>query len=101
MSEIVFGIIGAVVGIMGMVTAVITVSRNKKSDDKAEAKEDGVVLTELGYIKKGIHGIEERLSKQESQYIGLVEQLVEVRASTKQAHKRIDALEAYHKPVTK
>ena len=55
-------------------------------------------MTELGYIKKGIDGIEQRLEKQENQYIDVVRHLTAVEESTKQAHKRIDKLEKYHTP---
>lgn len=90
--------LSAVFGIGGLVFGIISAVRNKKTDDTKEAKEDGIVLTELGYIKKGIHGIEQRLEKQENQYVEVVTQLAEIKASTKQAHKRIDKLEGYHTP---
>ena len=96
--EMLFGVLGAVVGALGVVFGLVTALRNKKTDDKSEGEKDGVVLTELGYIKKGIDGIEKRLERQERQYIDVVRQLTEVKDSAKQAHRRIDALEAYHKP---
>ena len=55
------------------------------------------MLTELGYIKKGIDGIEHRLEKQENLYVEVVTQLAEIKASAKQAHKRIDVLEEFRK----
>ena len=96
--ELVFGIIGAAVGVFGAFVGCFSLLRNKKSDDVCEGEKDGVVLTELGYIKKGIDGIEKRLEKQENQYVDIVKHLTKVEESAKQAHKRIDALEAYHKP---
>lgn len=96
--EIIFGTVGALAGVSGIVFSVVTASKNKKADDKKEGKEDGVVLTELGYIKKGIDGIERRMEKQETQYVKVIAKLTEVESSAKQAHKRIDALEEYHKP---
>lgn len=98
MANLVIGIIGAVVGVAGVVFGLITALRNKKNDDKAEGKYDGVLATDVGYIKKGIDGIERRLEKQESQYIDILKHLTEVEVSTKQAHKRIDKLEQYHLP---
>ena len=98
MANMVIGIIGAAVGIAGVVFGLITALRNKKNDDKAEGKYDGVLATDVGYIKKGIDGIEKRLEKQESNYVGVVARLTEVDASVKQAHKRIDKLEKFHLP---
>lgn len=91
-------IFSAIFGIGGLIFGIITAVRNKKTDDTKEAKEDGIVLTELGYIKKGIDGIEQRLEKQENQYVDVVRHLTAVEESTKQAHKRIDKLEKYHTP---
>ena len=98
MAELIFGVAGIVTGVAGTICALVVATRNKKKDDKKEGKEDGVVLTELGYIKKGIDGIERRMEKQETQYINVIAKLTEVESSAKQAHKRIDALEEYHKP---
>lgn len=95
--ELMFGIIGAVVGVLGALVGYFSLLRNKKADDVSEGEKDGVVLTELGYIKKGIDGIEKRLEKQENQYVDVVKHLTKVEESAKQAHKRIDALEAYYK----
>lgn len=96
--EMLSGILSVIFGIGGLVFGIITAVRNKKNDDSKEAKEDGIVLTELGYIKKGIHGIEQRLEKQESQYVDVIRHLTAVEESAKQAHKRIDKLEKYHTP---
>lgn len=96
--ELALGIIGACVGIAGTIFGLVSVFRNKKIDDKSEGEQGGMLHTDIGYIKKGIDGIERRLEKQESQYINIVQQLTEVEVSTRQAHKRIDSLEKYHIP---
>lgn len=98
METIIFGIITAIVGLCSLIISFVALSRNKKSDDRTEGKESGVLFTELGYIKKGIEGIEQRLEKQETQYINVIAQLTSVEASVKNAHRRIDALEKYHIP---
>lgn len=97
-ASAIVGIIAAVIGFGSLIVSIIVLSKNKKADDKHDGEKDGVVLTELGYIKKGIDGIESRLEKQENKYVDIVAQLTEVKVSTKQAHKRIDDLEQYHKP---
>lgn len=98
MWEIAFGCLGAVTGLSGMICAIIAATRNKKKDDKTEGKEDGVILTELGYIKSGIDDIKHKQEEQEKQNLDFVKHLTAVEESTKQAHKRIDKLEKYHTP---
>ena len=96
--EIALGIIGACVGVAGMVFGMVAMFRNKKTDDKNEGEHEGAVRADLGYIKKGIDGIEHRMEKMETKYVDVIKALTEVEASAKQAHKRIDKLEQYHTP---
>ena len=98
MVEIVSFVLSAVFGVGGLVFGIITAVRNKKTDDTKEAKEDGIILTELGYIKSGVDDIKHKQEEQEKQNIDFVRHLTAVEESTKQAHKRIDKLEKYHSP---
>lgn len=92
----IFTAIATGVGFVGTACAVIfgyvAFSRNKKQDDCTEAKQDGVVLTELGYIKSGVDDIKRKQDKQEQQHIEVVTRLTAVEESTRQAHRRIDEL---------
>lgn len=51
----------AAIGACGTVCAIIfgyqAYKRNNKGDNRDEGKKDGVVLTELGYIKSGVDDI--------------------------------------------
>lgn len=91
-------VLSAIFGIGGLVFGIISAVRNKKTDDTKEAKEDGIVLTELGYIKSGIDDIKHKQEGQEKQNLEFVRELTAVEESAKQAHKRIDKLEKYHTP---
>lgn len=86
-------IIGIIVGIAGAVFGCVTFFRNKKSDAAAGGKKDGIVLTELGYIKSGVDDIKRKQEKHDEQYVVVVSRLTAVEESTKQAHKRLDRLE--------
>lgn len=96
--EIISIVFSAFFGIGGLVFGIISAVRNKKTDDTKEAKEDGIVLTELGYIKSGIDDIKHKQFEQDKQNLNFVKELTAVEESTKQAHKRIDKLEKYHSP---
>jgi len=94
----IFTVVASVIGFIGTVCAIvfgyIAFSRNKKRDECSEAKQDGVVLTELGYIKSGVDDIKRKQDKQEQQHIEVVTRLSAVEESTKQAHHRIDELKS-------
>ena len=80
-------------GICGIVFGVVSILRNRKQDDTDEGKQIGVVLTELGYIKKGVDNVERKQDEQDKQYKEILKDLTAVQESAKQAHHRIDGLE--------
>ena len=89
--------IGVLVGILGTVCSVvfayIAFGRSRKKDDAAYGQKDGIVLTEIGYIKSGVDDIKRKQEHQEDQHIEVISRLTGVEASAKQAHKRIDAIQ--------
>ena len=95
MSEI-SGIILSVLSALGIVFSIlfgyIAYKRRDKCDNETEGKKDGVLLTEIGYIKSGVDDIKRKQEKQDEQYVGVVTRLTAVESSTKQAHHRIDTI---------
>ena len=87
-------VISVIAAICGVVYGAINYSRNKKKDNAEDGKESGVILTELGYIKSGVDDLKRKQDKQDEQMLNLLRQLTAVEESSKQAHKRLDALEA-------
>ena len=73
-------------GALGVVAALRLVQR----DAADEGKSDGVMMTEIGYIKASIDEVKAKLDRQDERYTGICERLAAVEASAKQAHKRLD-----------
>jgi len=92
-------ILSAVLGILGTICAIVfgysTYKRNRKADDNTEGKANGMMLTEIGYIKSGIDDIKRKQEKQDALYVDVVTKLTAVEASAKLAHKRIDRIEGH------
>lgn len=90
--------VSIIFGIVGVISCIIfsysTYARGKKADDTVDAKKDGVVLTELGYIKSGVDDIKRKQEKQEQQHIEVISRLTAVEESAKQAHHRIDEIKS-------
>lgn len=80
-----FAAFGALLGYLGY-------KRNSDKDTAASGKSNGVVLTEIGYIKSGIDDIktEQRDMRKANQEV--FTRLATVEASAKQAHKRLDEM---------
>lgn len=90
--ETIFGIIGTVAAIL---FGYLAFSRNKKADDSAEARMDGQVMSELGYVKSGIDDIKNEMKDQRHTNMQIAERLSAVESSAKQAHHRIDRIEGH------
>ena len=69
--------------------AFLAFKRNDKKDTKEEAKNEGVIFSEIGYIKSSIDRIQKNLDKLEERYSNLSTKIVKVEESVANAHKRI------------
>ena len=83
---------------LGVIVSIAAFSRNKTKDDKVEGREDGIVMSELGYIKGSIDNVSKKMDKQDERHLAMVERLSKVEASAKQAHLRIDRMEGREYP---
>ncbi len=86
-------VISIACALLGAGIGVATFKKNSEKDAAEEGKNDGVFLTEIGYIKAGIDDIKRKQDKQDEQYIKIAERLTAVEESAKQAHHRINRLE--------
>lgn len=87
----------AIIAVLGTLITVIlgylAWKRTYRKDAEACGTKDGMVLTEIGYVKAGIDDIKKRQEKQGDQHIEVITRLTAAEASVKQAHHRIDAIE--------
>lgn len=95
--SIIFGAIGTLVGVFGAIAAF-------KKSNKEEGMQDAETKTQLSYISKGVDDIKLDMKdirldmkaneqKVQSQFLEMTKELTEVKASAKQAHKRLDKIE--------
>ncbi|MDO5015299.1 MAG: hypothetical protein Q4E28_05040 [Clostridia bacterium] len=74
----------------------IAYKRKEKCENETEGKKDGVLLTEIGYIKSGVDDIKRKQEKQDEQYVIVMTRLATVESSVKQAHHRLDEISKEH-----
>lgn len=91
-------LVGILTGVGGFLLSYISHRRTQHKDASEAGKAGGVVLTELGYIKGGIDDIKRKQETQDKNHLEMVARMVAVEASTKQAHKRIDAITGDKRP---
>lgn len=90
--------IGVICTLLGLCISYAVFTRNKTKDDKAEGRQDGVMLTELGYIKANTDEIKNEQREQRKINTEMTTRLAKVEASAKQAHLRIDRIEGHEYP---
>lgn len=78
------------IAVIGCALSVGTFFIGRLTAAKSTGQQTGQVLTELGYIKKGIDGLEQKMEKMEQNYTKL-----DVRVS-----KLEEAIRIYHKEGT-
>ena len=86
--------VSVVAAISGIILGWMGRSRSFRQDVAAEASSDAVQRADVEYIKRGVDDIRVDMRLQGQKVDGLSERVTRVEESTKQAHKRIDKLEA-------
>ena len=84
-------------GILGVLASIFfgykAFTRGKQADDSSSGKQDGIILTEIGYIKGGIDDIKTEQREQRKVNTEVYSRLSAVESSSNSAHKRIDRLD--------
>ena len=81
------------IAIGSLIVAVVVAWRSKDNDTHSDGERDGMILTEIGYVKSGIDDIKKHQVLQDERHMEMVERVTAVEQSAKQAHKRIDNIE--------
>lgn len=87
-ATIVLSIISVLGTVSSIVFAYLAYKRNSKTDNKQEGKNEGALISDVGYIKSSIDR-EKNMDKLEDRYNQLSNQLTKTEESVAQAHKRI------------
>ncbi len=74
--EIVTYIITTFISILSILIAYLALKRNKDKDSIKEALDNGVLLSDISYIKKAIDRIEKRLEHVEIDYNDLLKRII-------------------------
>jgi hypothetical protein len=89
---VLIAVTGVLCTIVGLVIGFLTFNRNRDKDVRNDASESAVIRTKLDSIGLSVDSIRIDLRASEQRWNMLSETVIRVDESTKQAHKRIDAL---------
>lgn len=88
-------IVGIIGGIAAIVFGFVAFMRNTRQDSRIDAKQEGVILTELGYIKSGVDDIKQEQREQRKINSEVNSKISKNEAAIARAHARIDRLERH------
>lgn len=78
--------------IISFICLVITFSKNIKRS----GENDGMIMSELGYIKATSDDIKKKVEQSEQRHIEMTQKIALLEASVSSAHKRIDEMKGGH-----
>ena len=88
--SIVMTTVSLVASISGIVFAFLAFKRSERQDQKSAGKSEGLIMSDIGYIKACVDRMEKNLASVDERYRNLVERLAKVEEGLTNADKRID-----------
>ncbi len=85
-SSLLFGVLGVMSTFCAILFGYISYRRGQKKGNE----EEGILISDIGYIKSGIDDLKKQQTRTEERYLEVVSRLTAVEASAWQAHKRLD-----------
>ena len=76
--ELLFSLISLIASLSGIVFAYFAFKRSEREDQQKYGKNEGLILSDIGYIKACVDRVEKNLTSVDERYRNLVERLAKV-----------------------
>lgn len=90
--ELAISLTSLVASISGIIFALLSFRRNQRSDQKKEGRNEGTMLSDIGYIKACVDRVEKNIGIVDERYRNAAERLAKLEESMRNAEKRLDEL---------
>ena len=90
--ELAFMLVSVFTSITSVVFAYLAFSRGVKEDQKTGGKTEGVMFSDIGYIKACVDRVEKNLNKVDERYRNIAERLAKLEESVANVTKRVDEM---------
>ena len=90
--NIVMTVVSLAASVSGIVFALLAFKRSERQDQKSAGKSEGLIMSDIGYIKACVDRMEKNLASVDERYRNLVERLAKVEEGLSNAEKRIDVV---------
>lgn len=91
-ASVIVTMVGLAASISSIVFALLAFKRSEKQEHKSEGKSEGLILSDVGYIKACVDRMEKNLTSVDERYRNVLERLVKVEESLSNAQKRVDEM---------
>lgn len=81
MNQEVISVVGLVTSISSIVFAFLAFKRSEKQEHKKEGKNEGLILSDIGYIKACVDRMEKNITSVDERYRSVLERLSKVEES--------------------
>ena len=85
-------IITLIAALSSIVFALLAYKRSEREEQKKEGKNEGLIISDIGYIKACVDRVEKNLTRLDERYKNVLERLAKVEESLSNAQKRIDEI---------
>ena len=95
-SEMGVALVGLFASLSSVVFAYLAFKRSDRHDQKADGKTEGVMFSDIGYIKACVDRVEKNLTKVDERYRNIAERLAKVEESLVNVTKRVDEMSKHN-----
>lgn len=90
--ELTLSLVGMISSISSIFFAFLAFRRNSKSDQRNEGKNEGVMFSDIGYIKACVERVEKNLTKVDERYQNILERISKLEETVVNVTKRVDEI---------
>lgn len=82
--------IGLCASVSSIVFSLLAFKRSERHEQRKEGKNEGLIMSDIGYIKACVDRMEKNLTRVDESYKNVLERLAKVEESVEHLSKRID-----------
>lgn len=90
--ELTLSLVGMISSISSIVFAYLAFKRSNKQEQRIEGKNEGVMFSDIGYIKACVDRVEKNLNKVDERYRNITERIAKLEESVVNVTKRVDEI---------
>ena len=90
--EVIFSLVSLMASLSSIAFAYLAFKRSERQDQRKDGKNEGLILSDIGYIKACVDRVEKNLNKVDERDRNIAERLAKVEESVVNVTKRVDEI---------